>query len=540
MPYLGFMQFDTADLSFLQNNGQLDDTVLHEMGHVLGIGTLWFGDLANEQLVTGITGQANDNPFYTGDNAVREGNRLLGSNTDVVAIEPGGRPGSSYSHWAESVWGTELMTPNIDDVTPLSRLTVGGLQDLGYEVNYLNVDEYNGIGPLDTDLTTSFESTNRIPFEIGLTLKSDEDVFRQANFGVRANAKPSPFFFQAGPTAQTPGGTLSLLSTINTADDSRFTGDTDFRDSVVQMNFYRETNGQEGLQTGEGGDELLSEQPGSTGTYAYDVDTGDFAVGTTERFYSRAFDSLYFTRDTLVDVNIVGDQTVPARPTTLQAVGTSTGDILVNFADNSTDETGFLLEVSSDANFDTPGSTRRIYLPAGEGTGPVTYDFKTLDGPVTERSFRVRAYNTAGSTPFSDRATARTLSQGEILVDNDTAGAVTTEGFTRVSAPLAANVVGGTYLSGTSGFADFDPMLGTSGRYFVFVRSVDVGTAGTAAVSIFGAGGNLLDTIDVDQAASAAGDVLLGSFTLGAGSYVRVAQQSGTATADTVRLLPVG
>jgi hypothetical protein len=35
------MQFDTADLASMQANGTLNDVITHEMGHVLGIGTIW-------------------------------------------------------------------------------------------------------------------------------------------------------------------------------------------------------------------------------------------------------------------------------------------------------------------------------------------------------------------------------------------------------------------------------------------------------------------------------------------------------------------
>ncbi len=37
----GEMRFDSADVADLLAEGSFDDVVLHEMGHVLGIGTLW-------------------------------------------------------------------------------------------------------------------------------------------------------------------------------------------------------------------------------------------------------------------------------------------------------------------------------------------------------------------------------------------------------------------------------------------------------------------------------------------------------------------
>ena len=35
------MQFDTADLATMEANGSLVDVITHEMGHVLGFGTIW-------------------------------------------------------------------------------------------------------------------------------------------------------------------------------------------------------------------------------------------------------------------------------------------------------------------------------------------------------------------------------------------------------------------------------------------------------------------------------------------------------------------
>src|SRR5499426_669818 len=41
IPAKGTMQFDTADLAEMDADGTLNDVITHEMGHVLGIGTIW-------------------------------------------------------------------------------------------------------------------------------------------------------------------------------------------------------------------------------------------------------------------------------------------------------------------------------------------------------------------------------------------------------------------------------------------------------------------------------------------------------------------
>lgn len=139
LPYSGFMQFDSADLAMMESEGTLQDVILHEMGHVLGIGSLW----SDRGLVTGY-GSAN--PVYVGTNGVREYRTLAGNPSAAsVPVENMPRAGSYGAHWRESVFGDELMTSNAAPAgtpMPISRMTVGSLQDLGYVVNYAKADAY--------------------------------------------------------------------------------------------------------------------------------------------------------------------------------------------------------------------------------------------------------------------------------------------------------------------------------------------------------------------------------------------------------------
>ncbi|WP_084542410.1 PKD domain-containing protein [Calidithermus chliarophilus] len=132
----GVMQFDSADLANLEANGLLDEVVFHEMGHVLGIGTLWnYG----RSLLTGATGP---DPRFVGANAVREWQALGGSGN--VPVENTGGAGTRDGHWRESVFDNEVMTGYLNSgANPLSRLTIGSLQDLGYTVNYGAADPYS-------------------------------------------------------------------------------------------------------------------------------------------------------------------------------------------------------------------------------------------------------------------------------------------------------------------------------------------------------------------------------------------------------------
>ena len=129
LPAKGIMSFDTADLANMQADGTLLDVITHEMGHVIGIGTIW-----KQKGV--LAGAGTSNPTFTGTNAKKEYGVLKGTGPKAVPVENIGGPGTADSHWRESVFKNELMSgfiaaPN----NPLSKLTVASLKDLGYVVD---------------------------------------------------------------------------------------------------------------------------------------------------------------------------------------------------------------------------------------------------------------------------------------------------------------------------------------------------------------------------------------------------------------------
>jgi leishmanolysin len=137
LPAKGKMAFDTADLQKMQQNGTLNDVITHEMGHVLGIGTVW----SNKGVLKGAGGS---NPTFTGKNAKREYGVLRQGTAKAVPVENTGGQGTADSHWRESVFRNELMTGFVGTAgNPLSRLTVASLQDLGYQVNMDAAEAYN-------------------------------------------------------------------------------------------------------------------------------------------------------------------------------------------------------------------------------------------------------------------------------------------------------------------------------------------------------------------------------------------------------------
>ena len=84
--------------------------MLHEMGHVIGIGSLW--TQAPSLLVGSVAGGGTD-PYFTGANAIAQFNANGGAGYvgNRVPVANVGGPGTLDSHWRESVMGKELMTP---------------------------------------------------------------------------------------------------------------------------------------------------------------------------------------------------------------------------------------------------------------------------------------------------------------------------------------------------------------------------------------------------------------------------------------------
>lgn len=129
LPCKGIMRFDTADLDQMEEDGTLHDVITHEMGHVLGIGTLW------EELGL-VQGIGTDDPRFTGRVAMIEYGHLLEDLAETVPVENVGGPGSRDSHWRESKFRNELMSSTIAGKgNPISRLTAGSLIDIGYQVD---------------------------------------------------------------------------------------------------------------------------------------------------------------------------------------------------------------------------------------------------------------------------------------------------------------------------------------------------------------------------------------------------------------------
>lgn len=124
LPLSGVMFFDVADLDFLEELNLFEEVIVHEMGHVLGVGTLWNYFRTLRQGPT-------TNPYFTGKMANVFWNAEGG--TGLLPVENVGGPGTAGGHWRESILRNELMTGYLNlGENPISRITAGSMADLGY------------------------------------------------------------------------------------------------------------------------------------------------------------------------------------------------------------------------------------------------------------------------------------------------------------------------------------------------------------------------------------------------------------------------
>lgn len=140
LPVVGKMVFDVDDISG-RSQQALNVIAVHEMAHVLGVGTLWgrFNLLRLPSIVDNRPVPGRDTHF-TGRRSIAAFDRLggrsyLGNKVPVENDTTIFGLGALDSHWRESVFGNENMTPSIGRSAPVSILTIESLADLGYQVN---------------------------------------------------------------------------------------------------------------------------------------------------------------------------------------------------------------------------------------------------------------------------------------------------------------------------------------------------------------------------------------------------------------------
>jgi len=146
---VGFVTIDSADVASASEGGVLVDLLTHEMGHILGIGTLWdTSHLTGTIWTPGMfaAGLGGTDPRFIGEKA-RVASASLGftaDSTQGVPIENTGGAGTRDGHWRATVFGRELMTGTLhNNGNPISLVTVEALADFGYGVSPSGADDFS-------------------------------------------------------------------------------------------------------------------------------------------------------------------------------------------------------------------------------------------------------------------------------------------------------------------------------------------------------------------------------------------------------------
>ena len=144
LPVIGTMRFDVADVVSLESRNLFNSVILHEMGHILGIGVLW---QAKGLLQLPSSASSSLDTFYSGTNGLAGFDEIGGATYtggNKVPVENTGGAGTINGHWREGVLRNELMTGTINSSggNPLSALTVRSLLDLGYTVDNTKADPF--------------------------------------------------------------------------------------------------------------------------------------------------------------------------------------------------------------------------------------------------------------------------------------------------------------------------------------------------------------------------------------------------------------
>jgi hypothetical protein len=120
---VGMISLDVYDADRLNSQGRLLAVMMHELGHLLGIGSLWsmpFYHFTDEV------------PYYNGAGA-KAGLALI---SPYPEHGPNGEPYVEQgAHWADKKYGIELMTGYLSGTNRLTPLTLGALQDFGFQVD---------------------------------------------------------------------------------------------------------------------------------------------------------------------------------------------------------------------------------------------------------------------------------------------------------------------------------------------------------------------------------------------------------------------
>ncbi len=138
-PFLAALNVDLNDLdALLQDRARFFDTIVHEIGHVLGLGTIWEDKLPQGRLLE----KRGEGYLYVGQHACQAYAAFRnGASFPGIALDMARQEGTRSFHWSEDDLTHEIMSTKLDAPSvgtgsnAISTISIGALQDLGYLVD---------------------------------------------------------------------------------------------------------------------------------------------------------------------------------------------------------------------------------------------------------------------------------------------------------------------------------------------------------------------------------------------------------------------
>ena len=131
-PAVSLAVFDADDIDQLVSRGMLEDVAFHEVAHGLGF-------IHGRMNSLGLLNTVED-PHFTGSGALAAFDAAGGASYAGAKVPMS----ADLSHWRESVFDVEIMTPSIEAGVPqpVSAITLGAMSDMGYSVNFRLASDY--------------------------------------------------------------------------------------------------------------------------------------------------------------------------------------------------------------------------------------------------------------------------------------------------------------------------------------------------------------------------------------------------------------
>ena len=164
LPILSHIRIDRYDIAALETAGTLRGVVTHELGHVLGFVPVSY-------LAKDLAAGGRADPHISGATArARFQERGAWYTGVTVPLEDTSGDGPNNPHWRFMVFGDEVMSSSIITGyrSPLSTITLGFFQDLGYNVDFSVADSYV-VTPLlgDNRVLPEFSLANDVVMNLG-------------------------------------------------------------------------------------------------------------------------------------------------------------------------------------------------------------------------------------------------------------------------------------------------------------------------------------------------------------------------------------